>query len=89
MPQPKQHKNAAQKQAAYRSRRPKPPTQARLAQLARAIDDIIPVNCNSADRKLPANIVGHDTEKTLRNLICWLDPDKDTIRYPDWELFHP
>ena len=89
MPQPKQHKNAAERQAAYRSRRPKPPTQARLAQLARAIDDMIAGDANSPDRKLPANIAGHYTGKTLRNLICWLDPVKDTIRYPDWDLFHP
>ena len=89
MPQPKQHKNAAERQAAYRRRKPKPPAQARLAQLARAVDDIIAVDCKSPDRKLPANIVGTDTEKTLRNLICWLDPVKDTVRHPDWDLFHP
>ena len=89
MPQPKQYKNAAQRQAAYRDRRPKPPTQARLAQLAMAIGYAVVDNSRSQYSSLPAEIVGHDTVETLRNLICWLDPVKDTIRYPKWNLFHP
>jgi hypothetical protein len=39
--------------------------------------------------RLPVEVVGQDIEQTLRNLICWLDPVKDTIRHPDWNLFHP
>jgi hypothetical protein len=89
MPQPKQHKNAAMRQAAYRTRRPKPPTQARLAQLALTINAVIGDDSKSRHRRLPAGIVAQGIEQTLRNLICWLDPVKDTIRHPDWNLFHP
>jgi len=89
MPQPRQHKSAAQRQAAYRLRRPKPPTQARLALLAVAINAAIGDDSQSQSPRLPAEVVGQDIEQTLRNLICWLDPVKDTIRHPDWNLFHP
>ena len=89
MPQPKLHKNAAQRQAAYRSRKPKTPTQARLAQLARAIEYEIKSDAQSPHQRLPQEILATNTEQTLRNLICWLDPVKDTIRHPNWDLFHP
>lgn len=77
------------RQAAYRMRRPKPPTQARLAQMALAINAAIGDDSQSQYTRLPVEVVGQDIEKTLRNLICWLDPVKDTIRHPDWNLFHP
>jgi hypothetical protein len=89
LPQPKQYKNAAQRQAAYRARQPKRATQARLAQLAATIDYLITKSANTRFSRLPEEIVGPDTEQTLRNLICWLDTYRDPVRYPNWELFHP
>ena len=89
MPQPRLHKSAAQRQAAYRRRRPKPPTQARLAQLALAIYAMIAGDSQNQYPRLPVVIVAQDIERTLGNLVCWLDPVKDTIRHPDWNLFHP
>lgn len=89
MPQTKQHKNAAQKQAAYRARKPKVPTQATLAILARKIAFVVADGAQSRHSRVPAHVVGEDTVQTLRNLICWLDTFKDDVRYPNWELFHP
>ena len=88
MPQPKLHKNAAQRQDAYRSRHPKV-TQARLAGLARSINCVVEDDSQHEHRRLPADIVGGDIVQTLRNLICWIDPIKDTISHPDWDHFHP
>jgi hypothetical protein len=89
LPQPKQYKNAAQRQAAYRARQPKRATQARLAQLANTINYLILDNANTRYSRLPDEVVGTDIEQTLRNLICWLDPYRDPVQYPNWELFHP
>jgi len=90
MPQPKQYKNAAIRQAAYRNRHQKPPTQASLARLAMALIVVIADDAQSQHPRLPSEIaLAQDAQQTLRNLICWLDPVKDTIRHPDWDLFHP
>lgn len=89
LPQPKQYKTPAQRQAAYRARLPKIATQARLAQLATTINYLIVDSANTRYSRLPDEIVGSDIEQTLRNLICWLDPYRDPIRHPNWELFHP
>jgi hypothetical protein len=89
MPQPKQYKNAAQKQAAYRARRPKPITQASLARLARTLNWVIRQADEHGCSPLPRTIIAEDAEQTLKNLICFLDPVKDTVRHPNWNQFHP
>jgi hypothetical protein len=89
MPQYKLYKNNAQKQAAYRARKTRPVTQARLAVLARAIYWEIQYANKQGTLTLPPTIVSDDQEQTLRNLICWLAPVKDTIRFPNWESIRP
>jgi hypothetical protein len=89
MTQPRRYKNDADKQAAYRARRPKPMTQAHLAILAREIYATIRKADVYAKSPLPDAILAQDQEQTLRNLICFLDPVKDTIRHPNWNLLHP
>jgi hypothetical protein len=89
VPRPKQYQCPAQRQAAYRKRQAKPATQAMLAQLAAAINYVVVAGADSPDNRLPAEIVGKDTVQTLCNLICWLDTEKDTVRHPNWDLFHP
>ena len=89
MPRERQYEDAAQRQAAYRSRRPKAITQAYLAGLARTIYRVIIVGSERGDFPLPPEIVGDGIEQTLRNLLCYLDPVKDTTCHPDWNRFHP
>ena len=89
MPQPKQYDDAAQRQAAYRDRRPRPITQARLASLARSVYWVILKAQEHGDSPLPTDIIDDGQEQTLRNLICFLDPIKDTTRHPNWNHFHP
>jgi len=43
----------------------------------------------AGDTPLPDQVLGENIEQTLRNLICYLDPLRDTIRHPDWDRFHP
>ena len=89
MSRERQYKDAAQKQAAYRARHPKQISQAQLASLARSIYWVIIYGFEQGDSPLPRDIRGDTVEQTLRNLMCYLDPVKDTIRYPDWNRFHP
>ncbi len=89
MPQPKQYADAAERQAAYRARHPRPISQARLATLAQAIYCVLLEAAEHGDCPLPTNIIAGDQEQTLKNLICFLDPVKDTTRHPDWNQFHP
>lgn len=89
MPQPKIYKSNAQRQAAYRARKPRTVTQARLAALARAIYWEIRDAAKRGTLTLPDACVSEDQEQTLRNLLCWLAPVKDTIRFPNWESIRP
>jgi hypothetical protein len=60
-----------------------------MASLARLIYWGIRDAAEHGDSPLPADILTDDPEQTLKNLACYLDPFKDTIRHPNWNHFHP
>jgi len=87
VPQPKQYADNAQRQAAYRARHAdrKPPREDRLAAQARALHFVM-AEAIAKDRcPLPHRILGVRADETMRNLIYYLDPDPDPVRYHGME----
>jgi hypothetical protein len=84
MPLPKQYQNNAEHQAAYRARHPerKLPREDVLAALARGLHVVLQEAVQQPDCPLPAALVGQRADETLRNLIGYLDPHPDPVRYP-------
>lgn len=83
MPRPKQYSDNAEKQAAYRERHPerKPAPQDRLAMLARSLHLVLQEAIEQDKCPLPHRILDARADLTLRNLIYYLDPDPDPVRY--------
>jgi hypothetical protein len=84
MPQPKVHKNNAQRQAAYRRRKgPQKVTQAELAMLARGLHGVIQTAVVYEDFPLPHELAAARPEQTIRNLIRFFDVVYDPVRNPN------
>ncbi len=83
MSRPKQYQSPAERQAAYRARHPdkQPIRDADLAILARSLHCVLGEAVEAGTCPLPDGIVGARVDQTLRNLIRYLDPDPDQIRY--------
>jgi hypothetical protein len=84
MSRPRKYQTLAEKQAAYRARQSgsRPPKEAELARLARSLQVVLQEAVQSRTCPLPAELVGLRTDETLRNLIRYLDPCPDPVRYP-------
>ncbi len=75
VPQPRLHKNAAARQAAYRQRKDRHlAKQAELATLARNLHAIVQMAVMRSAFPLPAGLAEATPNMTLGNLIQFLDP---------------
>ena len=90
MPVKKKYASNAARQAAYRARHPEKhlPTEAELAILARSLQIMLSASVEAGTCPLPSALVSGRTDLTLKNLIRYLDPHPDPIRYtgPVWEM---
>jgi hypothetical protein len=88
MPRPRLYKNQAERQAAYRARHPerRPPRQDRLAGLARSLHFVLAEAVHKQRCPLPDQLLGARPDETLCNMIRYLDPDPDPIRYADIDV---
>lgn len=84
MPQPKIHRDAAERQAAYRQRkRSQRATQAELASLARSLHAVIQTAVMYVDFPLDKDVAAARPEQAISNLIRALDPIYDPVRNPN------
>ncbi len=84
MPQPKLHKDNAQRQAAYRQRKgTQKATQAELAMLARALHAVVQTAIVYEEFPLPNELAAARPEQTMRNLIQFFDVVFDPVRNPN------
>jgi hypothetical protein len=84
MPQPKIHKDNAQRQAAYRQRKGRQkPKQAELASLAWRLHDVIQTAIEYDDLPIPHELAATRPEQTIKNLIRYFDVVYDLVRNPN------
>lgn len=83
MPVEKKYESNAQRQAAYRARHPERhvATDAELAGLARYLQFVLSASVAAGTFALPDVLVSGRADQTLRNLIRYLDPNPDPVRY--------
>jgi len=83
MPRERVHKNAAQRQAAYRARHPekKQPRQDLLANLARSLHSTLEEAIQQGKCPLPKELLGASADVTMKTLIYYLHPNPDPIRF--------
>ena len=83
MPRPRTYRNAAERQAAYRQRHPeqRPPREDLLAALARSLHAVLRDAVAAGECAVPPELLGDRSDQTLRNLICYLDPQPHPTRY--------
>ena len=90
LPVEKKYSSNAQRQAAYRARHPEKhvATDGELAALARSLHAMLTEAVEAGTCPLPPALVSERTDQTLRNLIRYLDPDPDPVRYSGslWEM---
>lgn len=78
MPSERQYQSNAERQAAYRARHRErqPPRQALLAALARSLHGTLALAVQQGQSQLPAELLGHQADQTLQNLIRYLCPER-------------
>jgi formylglycine-generating enzyme required for sulfatase activity len=82
LPVERKYRSNAERQAAYRDRHPEKrlPTEAELAILARSLHVVLVKAAEAGTSPLPSAWIGDRADRTLRNLIRFLDPHPDGIR---------
>jgi hypothetical protein len=90
MPRPRLHASPAERQAAYRARHPEKrfPREDSLAALARSLHAVLEEAVETSRQTgkyekcaLPAHLLGARADETLRNIIRYVDPNPDPVRY--------
>ncbi len=83
MAYPRQYRSNAERQAAYRKRhqRERPPREDRLAALARSLHVVFEQAVQEGECVLPVALLGRQADETLRNLVRYVDPHPDPVRY--------
>jgi hypothetical protein len=83
VPRDRQYTDNAARQAAYRARHAdrKPPREDRLAGLARTLHVVLAEAIEEQKCPWPSQLLGARADETLRNLIYYLDPNPDPVRY--------
>jgi len=83
MPRHREYTNAAERQAAYRTRHldKRPARQSTLAILANSLHIVMAEAVRKDRCPLPHAVLGAQSEETMRNLIYYFDPEPDPVRY--------